>query len=94
MFAFKRTYEHFAPDKVVTMLQKRNQVFERVICADVLRAMQFGGAGLVFAGYLRTFTFPFAAYARRQRDAGRPARGPGRVSSFTYEAFTPVVYVL
>ena len=55
MFAFKRTYEHFAPDKVVTMLQKRNQVFERVICADVLGAMQFGGAGLVFAGYLRTF---------------------------------------
>ena len=26
---------HFSAEKVVTMLQKRNQVFERVFCADV-----------------------------------------------------------
>ena len=62
------------------MLQKRNQVFERVICADVLA----GGIGVcwVFTDVPKLgrsqarFAFPFA---RRQRDAGRPARGPGRL---------------
>ena len=29
---------HFSAEKVVTMLQKRNQVFERVFCADVQAA--------------------------------------------------------
>ena len=27
--------EHFSAEKVVTMLQQRNQVFERAFCADV-----------------------------------------------------------
>ena len=89
MFAFKRTYEHFAPDKVVTMLQKRNQVFERVICADVLGAMQFGGAGLVFAGYLRTFPSldvpkPVSHFRLLAGSGTRDAQLEGQVdSSFT-----------
>ena len=41
MFAFEGV--HFA-EKVVTMLQKRNQVFERVFCADVQVATRTAAA--------------------------------------------------
>ena len=71
------------------MLQKRNQVFERVICADVLGAMQFGGAGLVFAGYLRTFPSldvpkPVSHFRLLAGSGTRDAQLEGQVdSSFT-----------
>ena len=76
---------HFSAEKVVTMLQKRNQVFERVICAEFWpQCRPGGGIGVcwVFTDVPKLgrsqarFAFPFA---RRQRDAGRPARGPGRL---------------